>query len=92
VLKVYDSSYDNLDGIPAANFERLFNMPLTYKIAEAQKQKGCVDCGVFAIANTTDIALSTTETPHIHFDQDHIRAHLVHCLEKKSFSPFPAYN
>ena len=79
---IYDSSYDSLDPTTAANFKKLFNMPLTYKMAESQKQKGGADCGAFSIANVTAIALYDTGTPVLQFDQNKIHAHLAHCLEK----------
>lgn len=88
---IYDSLHDSVDPSTAANFERLFNMPLTYKMADTQKQQGRIDCGVFSIANATTIALcADTKTRYLQIEQKKIRKHLAHCLQKKLFNQLPA--
>ena len=75
--------------IIAATSQRLFNMPLAYKMAVVQKQEDAVDCGLFSIANATAIALSDAETSVLHrFDQEKFRAQLELCLEEKCFTTF----
>ncbi len=88
-IMIYDSSYNNVDPILASTLERLFNIPLTYKMAVVGKQEGGVDCGVFAIANATAISLRDSVNPLPKFDQDKIRPHLESCLEMKHFNVFP---
>ena len=45
------------------------------------------DCGVFSIANATTIAFGLSPAKQT-LQQDHMRAHLVSCLQKKEFSLF----
>ena len=86
---IYDSFYNDVHPATASILERLFNSPLTYKMAIVSKQVGGVDCGVLAIANATAIALGDSVTHLPKFDQDKIRPCLVSCLEKKCFNAFP---
>ena len=91
-LMVYDSLYDSIDSTTASTLERLFNTQLIYKMADTQKQQGVIDCGVFAIANATAVALcADTETPFLQFEQQKICEHLVYCLHNKFFCQFPAH-
>ncbi len=48
------------------------------------QQTGGVDCGIFAIAFTTD----GFDPVAVIYDQK-MRNHLASCLEKQSFLPFP---
>ena len=78
---IYDS-YNEVDSVIAAAFQRLFNTPLMFKMGVVQKQEGAVGCGVFSIANATAIAFSDSETPFLpRFDQEKLCAHLASCLE-----------
>ena len=88
-IMIYDSFYNDVDPVIASTLERLFNIPLTYKMAVVGKQEGGVDCGVFTIANATAIALRDSVTPLPKFDQEKIRPYLASCLEMKCFNAFP---
>ena len=51
-------------------------------------QSGSYDCGLFAVAFATALALG--EKPELFcFDQSKMRAHLRHCLEKGEMAMFP---
>lgn len=54
-----------------------------------QQQRGCCDCGVFAIAFAYHIAAGQGNVSTLAFDQAKMRMHLVECLTKKALSPFP---
>ena len=63
--------------------------PLHIKMMKTQKQRGCTDYGAFSIANATTIAFGLNPAKQV-LRQDHMRAHLVNCLQKKEFSLFPS--
>ena len=91
VVKVYDSVFSFLDQETKKVIKNLFTVgdpPLQIKVMKSQKQTGCVDCGVFSIANATAIAFGHNATK-LRLQQDSMRAHLVTCLQKKEFSLFP---
>ena len=58
--------------------------------ADMQVQKGSTDCGVFAIAFATSIAIN--HKVDMKYDQARMRAHLVHCIEKRELSCFHQSN
>ena len=53
-----------------------------------QKQKGGSDCGVFAIAFAFHAAMGDNISG-LQFDQLKMRRHLMKCLRKQKFTPFP---
>ena len=53
-----------------------------------QKQSGSADCGVFAIAFATSIALGKDPSKNI-YTQSLMRKHLADCLIHTSFKLFP---
>ena len=53
-----------------------------------QKQKGGSVCGVFAIAFAFHAAMGDN-TSGLQFDQLKMRHHLMKCLRKQKFTPFP---
>ena len=57
-----------------------------------QKHNGGSDCGVFAIAFATSIAISIAihQNVDVKFDQARMRAYLANCIEKREFSLFPS--
>ena len=92
-VKVYDSS-------PSKKLTQSMEVQLCkcYKTAVKEKklavelppvqiQRG-VDCGLFAIAFATDIA-EGNDPSFISYNQDLMREHLLHCLERQRFTPFP---
>ena len=83
---MYDSAYNDVDFTTSIVFNRLFNIPLKYIVVPTAKQQGSIDCGIFAIAYATAIALSASrpEISSINFDQKNLRSHLCKCLEAKT--------
>ena len=61
---------------------------LVVELPPAQIQQGGVDCGLFAIANAYELAAGN-DPSDVSFDQGKMRKHLVQCLEKGRFEPFP---
>ena len=63
---------------------------LLVKMPEIHKQTNSIDCGSYAIANAVEYCLTGyTGDLHIKFDQKYMRDHLISCLEKNQFRPFP---
>ena len=58
------------------------------RVVRPQKQNGGSDCGVFAIAFATSIAIN--HNVDMKFDQARIRAHLVSYIEKRESLLFPS--
>jgi hypothetical protein len=58
------------------------------RLEPCQKQKGSVDCGLFALAYAMSIVfgedVSTRE-----YNQGNIRSHLLSCFENCKLEPFP---
>lgn len=90
VIKVYDSLYTTLDkpsSIVLANLFHCKDQLFKNRVVRPQKQNGGTDCGVFAIAFATSIAIN--HKVDMKFDQARMRAHfLVHCKEKKRVVTF----
>ena len=61
---------------------------LLVKQVSVQQQIGGADCGVFAIAFAYHAARGDSMT-NLHFEQKLMRIHLIKCLEKREFTPFP---
>jgi hypothetical protein len=60
------------------------------KMPEIHKQTNSTDCGLYAIANAVECCLTGyTGGLHITLDQKYMRDHLISCLEKNQFRPFP---
>ena len=57
------------------------------ELPPAQIQQGGVDCGLFAIANTYELAAGN-DPLDVSFDQGKMHKHLVQSLEKCRFEPF----
>ena len=72
---------------------RIFNPPqgsrsLRLEIVPVQQQDGVHDCGLFAIAYGTEECLGR-RPESANFEQALMRQHLIKCLQKESFDPFP---
>ena len=61
---------------------------LIVQFTYTQKQKGGSDCGVFAIAFAFHAAMEDNISG-LQFDQLKMRRHLMKCLRKQKFTPFP---
>ena len=91
VIEVYDSLYITLDkpsSIVVANWFYSKDQPFKIRVVRPQKQSGGADCGVFAIAFATSIAIN--HKVNTKFEQARMRAHLASCIEKQKLSPFPS--
>ena len=58
------------------------------RIAKVNRQSGFDDCGVFAAAYCTSVAFGHDPTSIV-YNQEHLRHHLLSCLENKRMTPFP---
>lgn len=88
---MYDSLYTTLDkpsSIVLANLFHCKDQLFKKKVVRPQKQNGGLDCGVFAIAFATAIAIN--HKVDMKFDQARMRAHLISCIEKRELSLFPS--
>ena len=61
---------------------------LVVELPPAQIQQGGMDCGLFSIPNAYELAVGN-DPWDVSFDQGKMRKHLVQCLEKGRFEPFP---
>ena len=57
-------------------------------IVPVQQQTNSVDCGVFAVAFATSLAFGEDPAQR-KYDTSAMQPHLLNCLRKNSFSPFP---
>ena len=80
---IYDSLYTFVDDITMKSIADVISLStIKYTILPIQKQEGSKDCGLFAIAIATYLAVG--QDPHTlplhHFVQKNLRPHLVFCL------------
>ena len=89
-LLVYNSVYRTLHQPTKNIILNLFPVSLTStELAEVNKQRGGLDCGVFAVVISTALAFGQNPVV-IKFDQPAMRLHLVTCFEKGQLTPFPS--
>ena len=86
---VYDSVYTTLDRPTKNTIFNLFPASTCTELVQVNRQKGGLDCGVFAVAISTALAFQQNPAV-IKFDQAAMRPHLVACFEKRQVSPFPS--
>ena len=55
------------------------------------RQSGSVDCGLFADAYATDLAIGNNPAEII-YDQCEMRNHLLNCLQSNKIKHFPRFN
>jgi len=87
-VKVYDTVYTTINKETKAVISYLYGPTASPRLVNISKQKGGADCGLFAIAIATTLALRL-DPAEITFLQSILREHLVHCLENGNFSMFP---
>ena len=92
-VAVYDSVYRTLDALTKDAIIRKFQCagtcdPPVIKLMNFQKQKGSIDCGVFAIAVITALAFGQ-EPSTLKFIQEKMRPHLSTCFQNEKMTPFP---
>ena len=88
-MKVYDSVYTYCDMEKEAIISNLFQYNAekpVITISRSQKQKGNVDCGLFAIATATAFGKNPSK---LQFIQEAMRPHLINCFTQKLMSIFP---
>lgn len=61
---------------------------LNLRRVSVQQQNGYHDCGLFSIANATEICMGH-KPEEACFDQSKMRKHLFSCLSKEQMQPFP---
>ncbi|CAC5401141.1 unnamed protein product [Mytilus coruscus] len=87
------SMYDTLTTSSEIQISQIYSHDkkrLLVKIPEVQKQTNSIDCGLFAIANAVEFCFTSFSGGiHVEFDTEMFREHLVICLEKGEFIPFP---
>lgn len=83
-VAIYDSLYNDLDHETKHLVTEMFP-GFKAKMVACQKQSGSTDCGLFAIANATAIAFSTTAHQ---FHQHNMRVHLLNCFKNNYIIPF----
>ena len=88
VVLVYDTVYNTIDQTTKKVIFNLFSTSKSMELVPVSRQKGGVDCGVFAVAIAT--ALAHQQNPAlIEFAQSAMQPHLVACFESGQFSSFP---
>ena len=85
VVKVYDSSFDEVNEVIIEVISNVFGKNSTIELVQCQKQSGGSDCGVFAISNSTALCLEQNPTI-LTYDQAKMRGHLIHCLKNGTFA------
>ena len=66
-----------------------FRPPVIVSLMNIGKQKGGIDCGLFAVAVLTSLA-NGVDVTKVKFDQALMRPHLVNCIDSKGMTPFPS--
>lgn len=90
--RVFDSKWNGRLSsqleVQLAGGEREKSGTLHVEISPVHQQYGVVDCGVFAIAFATDLCHELDPVAAA-YDQRKMREHLIACLERMTFQPFP---
>lgn len=90
-ISVYDSLNSSVDLETQAILAKLLRTPkdiFTIQIAKVNKQSGTNDCGAFAAAYCTSLAFGQDPSSVV-YSQEHLRHHLLTCLENQKMSIFP---
>ena len=93
-IVLYDSLYDDIDSATKNSVETVFHgSNLCYSVPAVPKQKGPMDCGLYAIAYATYLAHGKDPqhlTTH-YFKQDLMSCYLVKCFEQEHLIEFPEH-
>jgi len=91
IINVYDSAYAYIDMDTKHQICSLVRPAcdiLTLRMPNIQRQPNSFDCGVFAIATATELALG--RDPRLcYWDTTRMRIHLIQCLEQGKMESFP---
>ena len=95
-IQVFDSVYDDITSDTVnqiCSIVRSQKKSVTIEIMDVLKQRGCVDCGLFALAFSTSLCIG--ELPSLkRYSQKDLRAHLCSSFDSGNPSPqpFPSSN
>ena len=91
-VKIYDSANPSNVSLTVQNTICSIMKPksstLTFEVVNVQSQMNTYDCGIFAIAFSTEIAYGHNPVL-MQYDASLMRKHLIFCLEKKQMFRFP---
>ena len=99
-VDVYDSIFNTLDNESIVVIRYLFQNPnIKINMIKVQKQKGYDNCGLFAIANTVQLArkfvaktiayANRCDPGKLKYQQSEMRSYLVDCFGKTKMTSFP---
>ena len=90
-VNVYDSAYAYIDSdtkLQICSLLRPICDVLKLRMPNIQRQPNSFDCGVFAIATATELALG--KDPLLcYWDTTQMRCHLIRCIEQGTMESFP---
>ena len=92
IVHVYDSIYESASEDAKRQIAALLRTEdkrIVLKIHKTQYQKGCTDCGLFAVAFATDLAHRCNPSKRL-YKQNHLRSHFITCLSEQKMTPFPS--
>ena len=85
---MYDSVFTTIAKETKAVISNLYGPEVLPSLVSISKQKGNTDCGLFAVAITTTLALGL-DPAGITYQQNSLHHHLVKCLETGNVTMFP---
>ena len=91
-VRVYDSLYNSTDISAQMQIAALIHSPepvIKIDARQTQFQVGSLDCGIFSIAYTTDLAYGNNPAA-FRYKQQLLRSHLEMCLSSNKLLPFPS--
>ena len=92
-INVYDSVFSSVDNATRKILQNLFEVSNNFQVNMVLSQKreeGSNNCGLFAIATATSVALKFYPTSIcIKYTEKEMRNHFCNCLERHSFCMFP---
>ena len=94
-VKIYDSrnikpTTELLEQITAI-YSCDSTIPEILQVTLPAHQNGSADCGLFATAYATDLAIGNNPV-EIMYDQCEMTNHPLHCLQSNKIKPFPRFN
>ena len=88
-VTVYDSLYSTVNAYTQKLIKRLLkNGSIKIFLVRPQIQTGSHDCGLFALAFSTALAMGE-DVFDVKYDQTAMRKHLQDCFERRQLKEFP---